>query len=398
MGRAPRAIVLVLDSVGAGELPDAADYGDTGSNTLRNTALAVGGLTMPNLGAMGLGNITEVLGVPRNEAPIASWGRNAEASAGKDTTTGHWEMMGLQLKSPFPTYPDGFPPEVMHAFERVTGLGWLGNYPASGTQIIQDLGDEHVATGRPIVYTSADSVFQVAAHEGVIPIDELYRICKLARDEVMVGTHAVGRIIARPFVGPDADGVYTRTHRRRDFAVEPFEPTVLDRLLEIGVQSYGIGKIGEIFAWRGICESPHSKNNMHGFDNLLERVRDDQDNGFVFANLVDFDMVWGHRNDAEGYARGLEEVDARIPELLDAMADGDLFMLTADHGCDPTTDSTDHSREYTPLIAKMKGVDVGVDLGTRTTFADLGETVLDFYGIAGSCGRGTSFLSEVREA
>ncbi len=353
---------------------------------------------MPNLGAMGLGNITEILGVPRTAEPTASWGRNAEASAGKDTTTGHWEMMGLQLKSPFPTYPDGFPPDVMRAFERVTGLGWLGNYPASGTQIIQDLGDEHVATGQPIVYTSADSVFQVAAHEGVIPIDELYRICKLARDEVMVGEHAVGRIIARPFIGPDADGVYTRTHRRRDFAVEPFEPTVLDRLLEIGVQSYGIGKIGEIFAWRGICESPHSENNMHGFDNLLKRVRDDSDNGFVFANLVDFDMVWGHRNDAEGYARGLEAVDARIPELMDAMVDGDLFMLTADHGCDPTTDSTDHSREYTPLIAKVKGVDTGVDLGTRATFGDIGETVLDFYGIAGSCGRGTSFLSEVREA
>lgn len=395
--REPRAIVLVLDSVGAGALPDAGDYGDEGSNTLGNTARAAGGLAMPNLGAMGLGNITGILGVPPVERPVASWGRNAEASAGKDTTTGHWEMMGLHLTRAFPTYPDGFPREVMEAFERETGLGWLGNYPASGTVIIQDLGDEHVATGRPIVYTSADSVFQVAAHEDVIPIDRLYEICSVARERVCVGEHAVGRIIARPFVGPDENGDYVRTHRRRDFAVKPFEPTVLDRLAEIGVATYGIGKIGEIFAWQGVCESPHSESNMHGFDNLVARVASDTP-GFVFANLVDFDMIWGHRNDAEGYARGLEAVDARIPELVDAMADGDLLVITADHGCDPTTDSTDHSREYTPLIAKMKGVDAGVGLGTRATFSDIGETILDFYGIAGRCGRGTSFLAEVRGA
>lgn len=395
--REPRAIVLVLDSVGAGALPDAGDYGDEGSNTLGNTARAAGGLAMPNLGAMGLGNITGILGVPPVERPVASWGRNAEASAGKDTTTGHWEMMGLHLTRAFPTYPDGFPREVMEAFERETGLGWLGNYPASGTVIIQDLGDEHVATGRPIVYTSADSVFQVAAHEDVIPIDRLYEICSIARERVCVGEHAVGRIIARPFVGPDETGDYVRTHRRRDFAVKPFEPTVLDRLAEIGVATYGIGKIGEIFAWQGVCESPHSESNMHGFDNLVARVASDTP-GFVFANLVDFDMIWGHRNDAEGYARGLEAVDARIPELVDAMADGDLLVITADHGCDPTTDSTDHSREYTPLIAKMKGVDAGVGLGTRATFSDIGETILDFYGIAGRCGRGTSFLAEVRGA
>jgi len=398
MTRAPRAIVLVLDSVGAGALPDAADYGDAGSNTLSHTAAAVGGLNMPNLGAMGLGNITEVAGVPPVAHPHASWGRSAEESAGKDTTTGHWEMMGLHLTKAFPTYPDGFPPEVMAAFEHETGLGWLGNYPASGTVIIQDLGDEHVATGSPIVYTSADSVFQIAAHEGVIPIERLYELCSIARTKVMVGEHAVGRIIARPFIGPDEKGVYSRTHRRRDFALEPSEPTVLDRLAEADILSYGIGKIGEIFAWRGICESPHSENNMHGFDNLLKRIVDDRDNGFVFANLVDFDMVWGHRNDVEGYARGLEEVDQRIPELLDSMQVGDLFILTADHGCDPTTDSTDHSREYTPLIACVKGVDTGVDLGIRSTFSDIGETVLDFYGLSGRCGRGTSFLAEVRDA
>ncbi len=397
MTRGPRAIVLVLDSVGAGALPDAAAYGDEGSNTLGNTANAYGGLHMPNLGALGLGNVTSILGVDPTDRPTASWGRNSEASPGKDTTTGHWEMMGMRLTRPFPVYPDGFPPGVMDAFTRETGYGWLGNYAASGTVIIQQLGDEHVATGKPIVYTSADSVFQIAAHEDVIPVEELYRICSVTRTEVCVGEHSVGRIIARPFIGPDAGGVYRRTHRRRDFALEPPEPTVLDILQENGVQCFGIGKIGEIFAWRGICESPHSIDNMDGFDHLLERV-DDCENGFVFANLVDFDMVWGHRNDVAGYAQGLEAVDARVPELLDAMTEGDLLVITADHGCDPTTPSTDHSREYAPLIAKVKGVDRGVHLGDRTTFADVGETVLDFYGWAGRCGRGRSFLAEVRNA
>jgi phosphopentomutase len=394
MHASPRAIVLVLDSVGVGELPDAAVYGDTGSNTLGNTARAVGGLSLPNLGAMGLGNITSVLGVPPVAAPTASWGRSIELSAGKDTTTGHWEMVGMCLAHPFPTYPDGFPPGVMDAFTRETGLGWLGNYPASGTVIIQELGDEHVRTGKPIVYTSADSVFQIATHEDVIPVEELYHICEIARTRVCVGEHAVGRVIARPFTGPDAGGAYIRTHRRRDFALEPPEPTALDILADAGVSSYGIGKIGEIFAWRGICESPHSIDNMNGFDHLLERVSG-KEPGFVFANLVDFDMIWGHRNDVEGYARGLEAVDARMPELLDAMSDGDLLIVTADHGCDPTTPSTDHSREYTPLIAKVKGVGAGVDLGVRGTFADIGETVLDFYGLAGRCGSGVSFLPEV---
>jgi phosphopentomutase len=395
--RDPRAIVLVLDSVGVGELPDAANYGDEGSNTLGNTAAAAGGLTMPNLGRMGLGNITTVAGVAPVGAPTASWGKNAEESAGKDTTTGHWEMMGLQLQTAFPTYLDGFPIEVLDAFSRETGLGWLGNYAASGTVIIQDLGDEHVATGKPIIYTSADSVFQIAAHEGVIPIERLYEICEIARTRVLVGEYAVGRVIARPFIGPDASGTYSRTHRRRDFALEPSEPTVLDRLAEAGILSYGIGKIGEIFAWRGICESPHSTDNMNGVDHLVERVASESP-GFVFANLVDFDMVWGHRNDVEGYARGLEAVDARMPDLLGAMVDGDLLIVTADHGCDPTTPSTDHSREHTPLIAHIKGLDRGVNLGTRSTFSDIGETVLDFYGLAGACGRGTSFLSEVRGA
>ena len=396
--RGPRAIVLVLDSVGFGALPDAADYGDVGSNTIGNTARAVGGLSMPNLGAMGLGDITEVAGVPPVAEPTASWGKNAELSAGKDTTTGHWEMMGVVLKEPFPTYPDGFPAEVMHEFDVRVGKGWLGNYAASGTVIIQDLGDEHVVTGKPIVYTSADSVFQIAAHEDVIPIEELYDICRVAR-EILVPPHGVGRIIARPFVtGDDTAGPkYVRTDRRQDFSVEPFEDTALDLLARAGHHVWGVGKIGDIFAWKSVDASPHIHDNMDGFDKLVERVGDEEE-GFVFCNLVDFDMLWGHRNDVESYAKGLEAVDSRMPELLDAMIEGDLLIITADHGCDPTTDSTDHSREYAPLIAKVKGVDGGVDLGVRGTFGDIGETVLDFYGLGGSCLRGTSFLEEVREA
>ncbi|HZL07099.1 MAG TPA: phosphopentomutase [Coriobacteriia bacterium] len=394
--RQPRAIVLVLDSVGVGELPDAAEYGDEGSNTLSNTSYAVGGLEMPMLGALGLGNVTDVLGVPPVDGPTASWGRNAEASAGKDTTTGHWEMMGLVLEHAFPTYPNGFPPDVMAEFERLTGLGWLGNYPASGTAIIQDLGAEHVASGKPIIYTSADSVFQIAAHEETFGLERLYEISEISR-RMLTGEHCVGRVIARPFVGPDENGQFVRTHRRRDFSVKPFEPTVLDLLQDAGVSVFGVGKIGDIFAWQGVTSSPHVTDNMDGFSKLLDEVRR-AEQGFVFCNLVDFDMLWGHRNDAESYARGLEAVDSRMNELLDAMIDGDLLIVTADHGCDPTTLSSDHSREYAPLIAKVKGVDAGVDLGVRSTFGDVGETVLDFYGRANRCGRGTSFLPEVRDA
>lgn len=395
--RAPRAIVVVLDSVGVGALPDAATYGDEGSNTLSNTSHAVGGLDMPNLGSMGLGNITDILGVPPRATPTASWGRNAERSAGKDTTTGHWEMMGLMLTTAFPTYPDGFPDEVINEFVRRAGVpGILGNYAASGTVIIQQLGDEHVATGKPIVYTSADSVFQIAANENTFGLDRLYEVSQIARD-MLTGEHCVGRVIARPFVGPDPSGHYERTHRRRDFAVTPFEPTALDLLQESGVPVFGVGKIGDIFAWQGVSSSPHVTDNMDGFTHLVEEVRRPEQ-GFVFCNLVDFDMLWGHRNDAEAYARGLEAVDARIPELLDAMIDGDMLIITADHGCDPTTPSSDHSREYTPLLVKVKGVDAGVDLGVRATFGDIGETVLDFYGLAERCGRGASFLPEARDA
>ncbi|MDO9557815.1 MAG: phosphopentomutase [Coriobacteriia bacterium] len=390
---ARRAIVLVLDSVGAGALPDAAEYGDVGSNTLGNISRAVGGLKMPYLGAMGLGNVTEIMGVPPTDAPTASWGKNAERSAGKDTTTGHWEMMGLVLEHAFPTYPDGFPQEVIEEFIAEAGVpGVLGNYTASGTVIIDDLGDEHVASGRPIVYTSADSVFQIACHEEVFGLKRLYEVCEIAR-KMLKGEHCVGRVIARPFIGPDTDGHYVRTHRRKDYAVKPFEPTVLDLLQQAGIPVFGVGKIGDIFGWQGITSSPHVTDNMDGFSKLVEEVsRDEQ--GFVFANLVDFDMLWGHRNDADGYARSLEEVDARMPELLEAMAEGDLLIVTADHGCDPTMPSTDHSREYTPLIVKVKGVDRGAALGVRETFGDIGETVLDFYGLPNRCDRGRSFLAE----
>ncbi|MDY0340733.1 MAG: phosphopentomutase [Coriobacteriia bacterium] len=394
--RDPRAIVLVLDSVGAGALPDASEYGDEGSNTLGNTARAVGGIAMPYLGAMGLGNITDIPGVPPRESTVASWGRSAERSVGKDTTTGHWEMMGVALEQAFPTFPQGFPPEIIAEFCALAGYeGVLGNCVASGTVIINELGDEHMVTGLPIVYTSADSVFQVAAHEERFGLDELYRVCEIAR-KMLSGERCVGRVIARPFVGPDGQGMYTRTHRRRDYAVKPFDPTVLDVLQDGGVPVFGVGKIGDIFAWQGVTSSPHVTDNMDGFDRLLEEVRRPEQ-GFVFCNLVDFDMLWGHRNDAPAYAAGLEAVDRRMPELLDAMIDGDLLIVTADHGCDPTIEwSTDHSREYVPLIAKVKGVDTGVRLGTRGTFADVGETVLDFYGLCERRGRGTSFLDEVR--
>jgi phosphopentomutase len=394
--RTTRAIVIVLDSVGVGELPDAAAYGDEASDTLRHTAAAVGGLKVPNLARMGLGNLGGIAGVEPTASPIASWGRCAEVSAGKDTTTGHWEMMGLRLDKPFPTFPHGFPDDVMRRFEQETGLGWLGNYPASGTEIIQTLGEEHMRTGKPIVYTSADSVFQIAAHTEVIPVEMLYRVCAIAR-EILTGENAVGRVIARPFTGPDGTGRYVRTHQRRDFAVKPFEPTVLDLLSAHGVRTWGVGKIGEIFAWQGLRESPHVTDNMDAVDRVLERLAQ-PDDGLVFANLVDFDMVWGHRNDAEGYAGGLEAVDARIPELLNALAEGDLLIISADHGCDPTTPSTDHSREYVPVIAKLVGHDAGVDLGTRATIADVGETLLAFYDVPATCGRGTPFLAEVRGA
>jgi phosphopentomutase len=320
----------------------------------------------------------------------------AEWSKGKDTTTGHWEIACVLSEQPFPTYPDGFPSEVVDEFERRIGSGSLGNYAASGTVIIQDLGDEHVRTGFPIVYTSADSVFQIAAHEEVVPPRELYEMCRIAR-KVLSGEHNVGRVIARPFVGP-IDGVYQRTERRRDFAAPPSRPTLLDRLVEAGQGVMAVGKIEDIFAHRGISETIHSTNNMAGIDATLEFMRRSAGKGgFIFTNLVDFDMLYGHRNDPRGYADALQAVDARLPELLAAMRAEDVLFFTADHGNDPTTTSTDHSREYVPLLATGQRVRAGVNLGTRETFADLGATVGDLLGIA-SCGVGSSFAGElVRE-
>lgn len=389
--RAPRAVVVVLDSVGCGALPDAAEYGDVGANTLANISRVSGPLHLPNMQLMGLGNITEIQGVAPTSAPTAWWGKAAELSAGKDTTTGHWEIAGLVSKTGFPTYPNGFPDDVMAHFTEKTGLGWLGNKPASGTQVLDELASEHMKTGAPIIYTSADSVFQIAAHEDVISPDELYRICETVRSEVCVGKDAVGRIIARPFEG--SEGSWRRTHRRRDFALPPTGETVLDRLTAEGVPTLGIGKIGEIFAWRSIETSPHVENNMDAWHKLVNTVVSDKP-GFVFANLVDFDMLWGHRSDPDGYARGLEAVDQRIPELLNSLIEGDLLIITADHGCDPTDDSTDHTREYVPILALVKGSGSAGSLGVRETFADIGETVAEFYGaIHGPAG--TSFLASL---
>jgi len=381
-----RGILIVLDSVGVGALPDADVYGDAGSHTLANTARAVGGLRLPHMGRMGLGRLADILGVPSDPAPIGAFGRMAEASAGKDTTIGHWELMGIHSPRPLPTYPNGFPPDLMRRFEQAIGRGTLGNYPASGTEIIQELGEEHMRTGKPIVYTSADSVFQIAAHEDVIPIEELYAMCRTAR-ALLTGEHNVGRVIARPFVG--APGHFVRTERRRDFSAPPPAPTVLDHLTDAGIPVVAIGKIEDIFAGRGITEAVHTKNNADGMDQTLaamERIA----RGLIFTNLVDFDMVYGHRNNAEGYARALEEVDARLPEFQERLRPGDVLILTADHGCDPTTPSTDHSREYVPLLVVGPEIRAGVDLGTRATFADLGATVAEFFGVAGT-GFGTSF-------
>ncbi|NMA61852.1 MAG: phosphopentomutase [Firmicutes bacterium] len=370
-----RIAIIVLDSVGVGELPDAHLYGDVGSNTLGNTAKAVGGLKMPYAQALGLGNIIPIEGVPQTTLAQGAWGKMAERSAGKDTTTGHWEIAGLILDSPFPTYPNGFPPEVIEEFERRIGRKTLANYPASGTTIIEELGEEHVKTGFPIVYTSADSVFQIAAHEEVVPLETLYEWCTIAR-EILQGEHAVGRVIARPFVGEV--GSFKRTPNRHDYSLPPFQPTVLNALVEAGIAVHGVGKINDIFAGQGISTTTPTKNNMEGVDAVIRLLQEKQENCLIFANLVDFDMLWGHRNDPVNYAKGLEEFDARLPEILGALQDGDFVLITADHGCDPTTPSTDHSREYVPLLVAGPSIK-SKDLGTRNTFADVAKTVSDYF-------------------
>jgi len=384
-----RFVILVADSVGAGAMPDAARYGDAGSDTLGNLSRAVGGLSLPVLGRMGLGNVLPILGVPPAERPSASWGRMAERSPGKDTTTGHWEMMGVSLSAPLALFPQGFPPEVLDPWVAATGVpGVLANRAASGTQIIEELGEEHQRTGKPIVYTSADSVFQVAAHEETVPLETLYAWCREARR--ILDPLRVARVIARPFVGKP--GAYTRTYNRKDFSLLPPRPTVLEQLAAAGVPVVGVGKIGDIYDRRGLSEDVHTAGNADGLRRTAE-ILDRMDRGLLFVNLVDFDMLWGHRNDVQGYARGLEAMDGDLPAILGRLREGDVLVVTADHGCDPTTPSTDHSREYVPLLVYVPGRE-GVPLGTRSTFADLGATTATFFGLRAA--EGTSFLDEVR--
>lgn len=382
----PRVLVVVCDSWGVGDAPDAAAYGDEGSDTLANTAGAVGGIRAPNLASLGLGSLTSIRGVDADAAPGTAHGRATERSAGKDTTTGHWEMMGIRLDEPFPLYPDGFPPDLIEPFEREIGRTVLGNRAASGTEIIAELGEEHLRTGGPIVYTSGDSVFQIATHKSVVDLSLLYEWSRAAR-RLLVGPHNVGRVIARPFEG--RPGAFVRSPERRDFSVPPPGPTVLDRLQKAAVPVLGVGKIQDIFSGQGITEGRYSDSNDHGVDLTLEYLRRPAP-AFVYTNLVDFDSKYGHRNDPDGYAACLEAFDKRLPELIAAL-DGGVLLLTGDHGCDPTTPPTDHSRERTPLLAA--GLRGGpVDLGTRDSFSDLGQTVAGLLGADGTGLEGESFV------
>lgn len=385
-----RFVVIVIDSCGVGELPDAKVYGDAGANTLGNCARAVGGLSLPTLRSWGIGNTTAIEGVPRVESPRAFFGRMAEQSAGKDTTTGHWEMMGIVLKTGFTTFPQGFPAELMKEWMRASGApGFLGNRTASGTAILDELGAEHLRTGLPIVYTSADSVFQIAAHEQKVPLATLYRWCEAART---VGkAYGLARVIARPFVG-EGPGRFRRTYDRRDFSQPPPPGMVLDRLHERGVRTVGVGKIPDIYDGHGIAQSVHTEGNADGLrktGELLGQMRE----GLLFVNLVDTDMLYGHRRDVKGYARAMEEIDAALPAIAGQLRDGDLLAITADHGNDPTFPGSDHTREYVPLIVHSPSRGRGADLGVRASFSDLGATVADFFGVRAP--RGRSFLQAV---
>lgn len=371
-----RAILLVLDGVGAGELPDAALYGDSGSDTLGNTARHAGGISLPELRKMGLGNLHRIPGVPPVASPLASWGRSMIASPGKDSTTGHWEMMGLILEQPFPTFPNGFPADLLERFSLQCGRGVLGNEAASGTGIIARLGEEHLSTGKLIVYTSADSVFQIAAHQDAVSLDELYRCCGVARELLTGPSLGVSRVIARPFTG--APGAFERTPFRKDFSLCPVGPTLLDSLAGSGIPVTGVGKIDDLFAHRNI-NTVHVESNTVGIRVLLSQMAG-VPGGLIFANLVDFDTKWGHRNDPTGFITGLEEVDSAVPRILASLRPDDLLLITADHGNDPTTESTDHSREYVPLLAYSQGCR-GRNLGTRKTLSDIACTLCEFFGL-----------------
>jgi len=385
---ARRAGIVVLDGLGIGTAPSTAAYGDAGSDTLGNVARAAGGLSLPNLEGLGLGLCRPLAGVGRPAAPGAAYGVALPASAGKDSTTGHWEICGVLLERPFRTYPAGFPEELLAEFSRRTGRGCLGNKAASGTAIIAELGAEHQRTGRWIIYTSADSVFQVAAHEETVPLEELYRACRVAR-ELLVGEEAVSRVIARPFVGTAPD--YRRTPNRRDFSIEPPQATLLDRLADRGIPRVGVGKVDDLFAGRGIT-STHASTNPDAY-RLVERALETMDGGFLFVNVIEFDQSWGHRNDVAGFQEGLRALDTWIPRFSERLREGDLMILTADHGNDPTTPSTDHSREAVPVLVLGPRIRP-VALGERATFADLGATVAEHLG-AGPLAAGTSFHRQV---
>lgn len=387
-----RIIWIVLDSVGIGEMPDATEYGDVGSNTLGNISKAVGGLDLPNMRKLGLGNIDGILGVQKVENPVGCFARMAERSKGKDTTTGHWEMTGVHSENGFPVYPNGFPDRILNALEKVTGRKSICNKPMSGTVVIEQYGEEHMKTGNLIIYTSADSVFQIAAHEDIISIEEQYDICEKAR-EILSGDDAVARIIARPFEGHP--GNFARTSNRRDFSLVPPHDTVLDHLKVADLNVMAVGKIEDIFSGKGITEAIHTKSNSDGMKQTLNYMKENK-KGLIFTNLVDFDMKWGHRNNVEGYAKGLEEFDRELSQVLNEMKYTDVLFITADHGCDPTTDSTDHSREYVPFLAYGKALKSGVNLKTRKTFSDIGQTIADIFELKPIL-NGDSFLSEIKK-
>ncbi len=375
-----------------GELPDAAAYHDVGSNTIGNIAKSLGRLSLPNLGGLGLGNIVDIPGIPPTGRPNAYYGKMAERSAGKDSTIGHWELAGIISESPFPVYPDGFPDEIMAEFEAAIGRKTIGNIAASGTEIIARLGDEHKRTGCPIVYTSADSVFQIAAHVDIIPLEQLYRFCRIARN-LLTGRHAVSRVIARPFDG--TSGNYKRTADRKDFSLEPPHETMLDKLSGSGLDVLTIGKVDDLFAGRGVTRAIHTKSNAEGIEAIIENFPDGIERGLVFANLVDFDMLWGHRNDVQGFAEGLRQFDSRLPYILDRLSENELLIICADHGCDPTTPSTDHSREYVPLIVYSPALRSFGDLGTRETFADVAATISENFALP-KTENGESFLGTLQ--
>jgi phosphopentomutase len=378
-----RVVLLVLDSVGIGELPDAWEYGDEGSNTLGHIYEHIPGFSLPTLERLGLGNITGITSIPAHKNPIGCYGKAAELSKGKDTTSGHWEIAGIIVETPFPTYPQGFPAAIINEFERLIGRKTLGNKAASGTAIIEELGEEHIKTGQPIVYTSADSVFQLAAHEEIIPPAELYQMCLKAR-MLLDGPHRVSRVIARPFVGHP--GGFVRTANRRDFSIEPPSDTLLDYAVAKGLEVIAIGKIDDIFQGRGITKAVHTGSNRDGIERTLEFIRGNN-KGIIFTNLVDFDMKFGHRNNVEGYATALQQADRGIEVILGSLGEQDIIIITADHGCDPTTESTDHSREYVPILVYGKRIKRGVNLGIRDSFCDIGATVADILCINGlKCG------------